>query len=80
MKEIIIKDEDKKKFILDHGYIDIELDEVRKCMHCGIIFDVKDFKAFEEGKRKKEMFVCCPNAPECSGTIMDWTKNLDFGF
>ena len=81
MREIILStDEEKKQFILEHGYMDLELNEIRKCMHCGLTFEVKDFKAFEEGKRKKEYYVCCPNAPECSGTIMDWTTNLDFGF
>lgn len=80
MKEIVLKtNQEKKQFILEHGYMDIELNEVRKCIHCGRTFLVKDFKAFEEGKRRKEYYVCCAHAPECSGTIFDWTENLDFG-
>lgn len=51
--------------------MDIELNEVRKCIHCGCTFQVRDFKAFEEGKRKKEYYVCCAYAPECDGTIFD---------
>ncbi len=80
MTEIILKEEEKKNFILEHGYQDLELNEVRKCIHCGLTFEVKDFKAFEEGKRKKEYYVCCPNSPQCNGTIFDWKENLEFGW
>ena len=80
MKEIILStDKEKKQFILKHGYMDLEMDESRKCIHCGNTFQVRDFKAFEEGKRRKEYYVCCAYAPKCNGTIFDWTENLEFG-
>jgi hypothetical protein len=46
-----------------------ELSEKRRCIHCDQVFTVKDFKVFRDGLSE---YICCPNAPECDGTVIDW--------
>lgn len=40
------------------------------CQHCGELITVGDYK-IEILDNNKEL-ICCPNAPECDGTIIDW--------
>ncbi len=70
MKEIIIKD--KVQYLEDnYPFDDVpKLDEEKFCIHCEEIIWVKDYKVFadEDG----DEYICCPNAPECDGTVIDW--------
>ena len=70
-QEVIIKDEDKQEFF-NKNYCFGEppdFNETRYCLHCGEIIRVGDFKVQrEEGFD----FICCPNWPDCDGTIADW--------
>jgi len=34
------------------------------------VFKVGDFKVFRD--KRGDEFICCPNAPECNGTVIDW--------
>lgn len=70
MKEIQI--EDKEQFLKEHfPFEDVpELYDKKRCIHCDAVFFVGNYKVFidEEGFE----FICCPNAPECDGTVIDW--------
>ncbi len=52
-----------------------KLNETRQCLHCDKVFTVKDFKVF---RYKKMEFICCPNAPECNGSVIDWVGEKEF--
>jgi len=44
------------------------------CMHCGETITVGDYKIeLLDGYE----YICCPNAPKCSGTIIDWQDNKE---
>lgn len=47
-----------------------ELTEKKRCIHCDNIFTVGDFKVFKDAIG--EEYICCPHAPECDGTVIDW--------
>jgi hypothetical protein len=70
MKEIII--EDKQKYFNDHyPFSDIpELADRKRCIHCDTVFIVGNFKVFKDEMGNE--FICCPNAPDCDGTLIDW--------
>lgn len=42
----------------------------RLCIHCDKVILVGDFKVFVGHDRFE--YICCPNAPQCSGTVIDW--------
>lgn len=70
MKEVIVKD--KQKY-LDENYPFTEIPELadrKKCIHCGSVIIVGNYKVFSDTKGNE--YICCPNAPECDGTIIDW--------
>jgi hypothetical protein len=70
MNEITITD--KQKY-LDENYPfdDVpRLSDKKRCIHCGCEFTVNDYKVFRD--KMGEEFICCPNAPDCDGTIIDW--------
>jgi hypothetical protein len=70
MEEIIIKD--KKKYLEENypfGGVPALTDK-KKCIHCGKVFTVGDYKVFKD--RAGEEYIYCPNAPECDGTVIDW--------
>lgn len=46
-----------------------DLSEKRRCIHCHEIITIRDYKVF---KGEINEYICCPNAPECDGTIIDW--------
>lgn len=48
-----------------------KLSEKRECLHCGNVITIGDFKVFKDELLDAE-FICCPNAPDCDGTVMDW--------
>lgn len=70
MKEIKIKD--KQKYLNEnYPFADVpELSERKYCIHCDSDIIVGNYKVFvnEFG----DEFICCPNAPECDGTVIDW--------
>jgi hypothetical protein len=46
------------------------LTDTKRCIHCDTVITVGDFKVFKD--KKGDEFICCPNAPECNGTVIDW--------
>ena len=69
MKELIIKN--KGKYLRDnYPFMGVpKLTDKRYCVHCEKNFTVKDYKVFLVNKTE---LICCPNAPECNGTVIDW--------
>jgi hypothetical protein len=70
VEEIIIKN--KQKYLMDnYPFEDTpKLTDRKRCLHCNEIITVGDFKVFKnEGGFE---FICCPNAPDCNGTLIDW--------
>ena len=69
MKEIIIKD--KQKYLQENFPFDgdLKLTDKKHCIHCDKDIIIGDFKVFLVGG---DEFICCPNAPECNGTVIDW--------
>lgn len=65
--------EDKQAFLEEHYPFTsvVKLNEVFECIHCQEVIRVADFKAY---RRETDgfIFICCPNAPECNGTVIDW--------
>ena len=73
MEELFI--EDKKKY-LEKNYPfgkAPDLEDKVVCMHCSQEIRIGDYKVY----KNEEDFeaICCPNAPECDGTIIDWVDN-----
>jgi hypothetical protein len=70
MQELQIKD--KQKYF-DDNYIFEDapkLTDQKRCIHCDSIFTVGDYKVFKD--KQGNEFICCPNAPDCDGTLIDW--------
>jgi hypothetical protein len=70
MIEIAIKD--KQKY-LNENYPFAEppkMIDLKECIHCGSIITVGDYKVFKDSAG--EEYICCPHAPECDGTVIDW--------
>lgn len=67
-----IKIEDKQKYLNEnYPFADPpELTDKKECIHCGEIITVGDFKVFKD--EFGDEYICCPNAPKCDGTIIDW--------
>ncbi len=53
-----------------------DLNDRFECLHCGETFTVKDYKVFRD--RAGDEFICCPNAPECDGSVIDWIEPKEF--
>lgn len=70
MKEIII--ENKEKYLTDNYPFEEtpKLTDQKRCIHCDSIITVGDYKVFKD--KSGFEFICCPNAPECDGTVIDW--------
>lgn len=47
-----------------------ELTEKRHCIHCGNDILVGDYQVLIESSGAE--FIVCPNAPECTGSVIDW--------
>lgn len=70
MEEIIING--KEKYLKENypfGNIPKLTSEIC-CIHCDTIFKVGEYKVFKD--RSGEEYICCPSAPDCSGTVIDW--------
>jgi hypothetical protein len=46
------------------------LTDKRRCIHCDTIFTIGNYKVFKD--RSGDEFICCPNAPDCDGTVIEW--------
>lgn len=71
MQEVFV--EDKQKFLNENDPIGLapKLTDKFRCLHCGEVITVGDYKIFKE-QGEDFLYICCPNAPECDGTIIDW--------
>lgn len=70
MKEIAIDD---KQMYLDEHYPFEEIPELtdkKRCIHCDAVFYVGQYKVFKD--QNGDEFICCPNAPDCDETVIDW--------
>lgn len=47
-----------------------ELTDQLLCIHCNEIITVGDYKVYKVPAGRE--YICCPNAPECNGTVIDW--------
>ncbi|MGV3686186.1 MAG: hypothetical protein ACO1NS_11205 [Daejeonella sp.] len=70
MEEIIVNN--KQKYLQDnYPFDDVPaLTDKKKCIHCGTIITVGDYKVFNDDIGQELIF--CPNAPDCDGTVIDW--------
>lgn len=70
MKEMIIPD--KQEYLKkNYPFADTpKLTDRKRCIHCNKIITIGDYKVYkaEDGFE----FICCPNAPDCNGTLIDW--------
>ena len=70
MKEIEIKD--KWKYLKEnYPFAEVpDLGDSRRCIHCDSTFVVKEYKVYKD--MLGDEYICCPKAPECDGTVIDW--------
>ncbi|MCU0421631.1 MAG: hypothetical protein MUC81_02380 [Bacteroidia bacterium] len=72
LKELII--ENKQKYLNEnYPFEDLpDLNDEKCCLHCQKIIKVGDYKVFKDEMRNE--FICCPNTPDCNGTVIDWVS------
>ena len=71
MEEVFVQD--KQQFLNENhptGPVP-ELTQQFRCLHCGEIITVGDYRVFKE-KGDNFQYISCPNAPECGGTVIYW--------
>lgn len=70
MTELIIRD--KQKYLEENYPFERmpKLTDKLECIHCNSIFTVGDYKVYKNETGFE--FICCPNAPACNGTVIDW--------
>lgn len=70
MSEVIITNK-QKYFDDNYPFGDApKLTDKKRCIHCDNIIVVGDYKVFKD--KQGVEYICCPNAPDCSGTVIDW--------
>ena len=71
MEEVLVND--KEKFLKEHYPFGDppELTDKFRCLHCGEVITVGEYKIFKE-PGDDFLYICCPNTPECNGTVIDW--------
>jgi hypothetical protein len=71
MEEIIVND--KQRYLNENNPLGeiFSLTDKRLCLHCKTIIVVGKYKVYRRASDGFE-FICCPNAPECNGTAIDW--------
>lgn len=72
MEKVFIKN---KQEYFDENYIfqnPPKLTDKMYCIHCGQIITVGDYKVYRADNGFE--FICCPNAPDCDGTLIDWIE------
>ncbi len=70
MEEVIIKD--KQKYLNEHypfAHIP-KLTDIKSCNICDRVFAVSEYKVFKDIVGDET--ICCPGAPDCYGTAIDW--------
>jgi len=75
MEEISIED---KQTYLNQNYPfrgTPKITDLKNCMHCGKNFKVGEYRVFKLSPTFEA--ICCPNFPECGGTVIDWTDWID---
>lgn len=68
----LVKISNKEQYLKEnYPFKDIpKLTDKKRCIHCDSVITVGDFKVFKD--KRDEEYICCPNAPECNGTVIDW--------
>lgn len=69
---------DKAKYLKEnYPFDDVpELTDQLLCIHCNSLITVGDYKVFKATSGFE--YICCPNAPECDGTVIDWMPAENF--
>lgn len=69
-----IKIQDKQHYINEkYPFGEVpKLTEKKRCIHCEETIRVGDFKVYSDDEDFE--YICCPNAPKCDGTIIDWLE------
>ena len=72
MEEVII--DNKQEYFNKNYPFDPtpDLSDSKRCINCDTIFTIEDYKVFKS--KHGEEYICCPNAPKCSGTVIDWIR------
>lgn len=67
-----IKITDKQQYLKEHyPFAEVpELTDNKLCIHCNNVIIVGNFKVFKAVNGFE--YICCPNAPTCDGTLIDW--------
>jgi len=70
MEELTINN--KQKYLEDNYTFEgvPDLMEKKRCIHCDAIFTVGDYKVIKDHTGFE--YICCPHAPDCNGTVIDW--------
>lgn len=73
----LIEVENKEQYLKDKFPLGNtpKMDDKKYCLHCGEIITVGDYKverAYNEIAKGDFDYIVCPNAPECTGTAIDW--------
>lgn len=70
MKEIFIAD--KVKYLEENYPFSVkpEVADRKRCIHCNSSIVVGNYKVFKDEDGIE--YICCPNAPACNGTVIDW--------
>lgn len=70
MKEISIID--KQKYLEENYPFSNypQLDDEIICLHCNTIYKVGKYKVLRD--EDGDEFICCPSAPKCNGSVIDW--------
>lgn len=72
MTELLITNK-QKYFDDNYPFEDApKLTDKKCCIHCDNIIVVGDYKVFKD--KQGEEYICCPNAPDCNGTVIDWFR------
>lgn len=70
MSEVIITNK-QKYFDDNYPFGDApKLTDKTCCIHCDKTIVVGDYKVFKD--KQGVEYICCPNAPSCNGTVIDW--------
>lgn len=71
---IELKISDKQKYLeQNYPFAGVpKLTDQMECIHCNSVFTVGDFKVYKAANGFE--FICCPNAPKCNGTLIDWIE------
>lgn len=72
MEEILIKN--KEEYLqMNYPFENPpSLNEKRQCLHCDNVFEIREFKVYKDSSELE--YICCPHAPECDGSVIDWIQ------